>query len=290
MKLKSLLFLAVGAVVVLASTRPATAASPSQIGVFQGTLKSKGFHPLTGDKISTKSIAILSVAADNSTVLTIDGVKHYGGAENFFSGTGANLGLLGPGPTIINAPIVIKKGKVKGTISCVSLTNPLISSAGKLKLKLTSIPPHAGFFAAIESPNVPAPIPDASTLNSTLNVDDAGPIRDIRVIVDINHTWDEDLDISLISPAGTIVLLSSDNGGSGDNYKVTIFDDKAAQSITAGAAPFNGTYQPEESLSVLKGESPVGTWTLRISDDEALLTGTLNYWAISINNEPLVLQ
>ena len=63
-----------------------------------------------------------------------------------------------------------------------------------------------------------------------------------QVALDITHTWDSDLDISLIAPDGiTIIDLSSDNGGSGDNYTATIFREDAVTPITSGSAPFTGT-------------------------------------------------
>jgi subtilisin-like proprotein convertase family protein len=39
-----------------------------------------------------------------------------------------------------------------------------------------------------------------------------------NVTINITHTWDSDLDITLVSPNGITWDLSSDNGGSGDNY------------------------------------------------------------------------
>ena len=47
------------------------------------------------------------------------------------------------------------------------------------------------------------------------------------VQVSITHTYVSDLDIFLIGPDGTRVELSTGNGGSGDNYSGTIFDDEA---------------------------------------------------------------
>ena len=38
------------------------------------------------------------------------------------------------------------------------------------------------------------------------------------ICLNMNHTWDSDLEISLIAPDGTTIVLTSGNGGSGDNY------------------------------------------------------------------------
>ena len=40
----------------------------------------------------------------------------------------------------------------------------------------------------------------------------------------MNHTFDGDLDISLIAPSGEIMLLSGGNGGGSDNYIGTVFN------------------------------------------------------------------
>ncbi len=123
---------------------------------------------------------------------------------------------------------------------------------------------------------------DLTTLNSNVSGLASGIITDVNVTINITHTWDSDLDISLRSPAGTTVNLSDDNGGSGNNYTNTIFDDSAGTAITAGGAPFTGTYRPEGNLSDFIGEDPSGTWTLIIFDDFSGDTGTLNSFSIEV--------
>ncbi|WP_207785472.1 proprotein convertase P-domain-containing protein, partial [Flagellimonas aquimarina] len=123
---------------------------------------------------------------------------------------------------------------------------------------------------------------DLTTLNSNVSGLASGTITDVNVTINITHTWDSDLDISLRSPAGTTVNLSDDNGGSGDNYTNTVFDDAAGTAITAGGAPFTGTFRPEGNLSDFIGEDPSGTWTLIIFDDFNGDTGTLNSFSIEV--------
>lgn len=83
--------------------------------------------------------------------------------------------------------------------------------------------------------------------------------------------------------AGTRIELTTDNGLSGDDYAQTIFDDAAATSVTAGSAPFSGTFKPEQALSSFDGQNANGTWHLEIYDDVAMDTGTLDGWSITIN-------
>jgi len=133
------------------------------------------------------------------------------------------------------------------------------------------------------STDVPKAIPDLGTVESTLNVPDTYSLTDVNVTIgQILHTWDSDLDIFVVHPDATTVELSTDNGGSGDNYVNTVFDDEAATLITAGSAPFTGSFRPEGSLATLDGKAANGTWRLRVTDDEYLLAGTLNAWSITL--------
>jgi len=136
------------------------------------------------------------------------------------------------------------------------------------------------------STDVPKSIPDSDLVtgaSSTVTVS-GGPasIAKVTVTLSITHTYDADLNIYLISPDGTQIELSTDNGGSLDNYTNTTFDDNVATSITTGTAPFSGTYRPEATLSALHGKNADGTWTLRIYDDVGIDVGSLSAWSIGI--------
>jgi len=137
-----------------------------------------------------------------------------------------------------------------------------------------------------EAPAGGVAIPDCcgNPLLQTIEVTDVGTLDDLNVTVNLNHTWDGDLDISIISPAGTEVFLATNLGSSGDDYIDTVFDDEAAASITTGSPPFTGSFQPEELLSDLDGESILGTWTLRILDEAGADTGTLNSVILTIES------
>ena len=101
---------------------------------------------------------------------------------------------------------------------------------------------------------------------SIINVTEDAPVADVNVTISIDHAWNSDLDIFLISPQGTIVELSTGNGGSSDNYTNTVFDQDASTPITAGTAPYTGVFVPEGDLSVLNGEMSSGDWTLSVDD------------------------
>ena len=84
-------------------------------------------------------------------------------------------------------------------------------------------------------------------MTSTLSIAGSGTIQDLDVrIPDMTHTFDGDLEITLIGPGGSpSVTLVNNRGSSGDNFTNTVFDDEAATAISAGAAPFTGSFRPE---------------------------------------------
>ncbi len=91
-----------------------------------------------------------------------------------------------------------------------------------------------------------------------------GLIVDIDVEVDILHSRSSDLQITLLSQSGNVLLFNR-NGGDGPMFG-TIFDDQAATSIADGVSPFTGRFRPAGSLADLDGFNPNGIWTLMIND------------------------
>ena len=142
-----------------------------------------------------------------------------------------------------------------------------------------------------ESTDVPKSILDVSTVESTLAASGLGGVQKVTAALRLTHTFDADLDLVLVGPDGTTVDLSSNRGGSGQNYGTscaarTIFDDAAATAISAGVAPFAGTFRPEQPLAAFIGKSGSaanGTWRLRIRDEAGLDTGTLQCWSLTVS-------
>ena len=75
------------------------------------------------------------------------------------------------------------------------------------------------------SADTPKFIPDLSTITSsvTLAVDEL--IQWVGVTLNISHTYDGDLVLTLIAPDGTRLPLANHRGGSGDDYNNTVFYD-----------------------------------------------------------------
>ena len=82
------------------------------------------------------------------------------------------------------------------------------------------------------STDTPKPIPDntpTSATSSLITVSGAGSmISRIRLTNFVLHTWNSDIDLSLTSPAGTAITLTTDNASIVDNvFNGTKWDDKA---------------------------------------------------------------
>src|SRR5215203_2752619 len=148
--------------------------------------------------------------------------------------------------------------------------------------------------------STPVAIPAGpAVVTSTLVVAGAGTsILDLDLTTFITHTFPGDIDMTLTSPAGTVVTITTDNGGTNDDvFNGTVWDDDANP---AGQVPYttnNGLVTdqlyavgvlasplvPEEAMAAFIGEDPNGTWTLTISDDAAGDGGNLNSWSLDID-------
>jgi subtilisin-like proprotein convertase family protein len=168
----------------------------------------------------------------------------------------------------------------------VHLTINVASSSGPLTIPVvlqTGTP--GGVTASQASGDVPKSIPDNNPAGVTSNlvVSAFGILSDMNVTIgSLTHTWDGDLVIQLISPAGTTVTLANRTGGasnSGDNYTNTVFNDAAATPISSGTPPYTGSFQPFQPLSAFNGQQIHGTWMLKVADLAVADTGTLNSWS-----------
>jgi subtilisin-like proprotein convertase family protein/Zn-dependent metalloprotease len=110
------------------------------------------------------------------------------------------------------------------------------------------------------------PIQDNTTVTSTLNVPATGILTNIRVGVNITHTYRSDLVVTVIAPDNTEVILHNRTGGSADNI------------ITS----YPNLTTPAQSLTALNGKQINGNWRLRVSDQANLDTGTLNSWSLTL--------
>jgi subtilisin-like proprotein convertase family protein len=127
-----------------------------------------------------------------------------------------------------------------------------------------------------------AAIKDLTKTVSYITINQDITISDLNVAINVTHTYDSDLIISLKSPTGVVSTLSYRRGGSSDNFLSTIFDDEATKAISSGVAPFTGSFKPETLLSAFDGLNARGVWTLTVEDKATYDTGKLNSWALSL--------
>ncbi len=95
-------------------------------------------------------------------------------------------------------------------------------------------------------------------------------ITDIKVSVNIPHTYIGDLTIELTSPEGTTVVLHANTGGSADDIVGT----------------YGVDLTPAQPLSAFFGEDSTGTWTLTVTDDYFNDGGSIEAWSLDIQGRP----
>jgi len=117
------------------------------------------------------------------------------------------------------------------------------------------------FVAFSEEPRLPIPDVGAPVFG-TLEIAEEGKIAELRVQVNITHSYIADLRVDLIAPDGSGVSLHNNTGGSADDLV--------------------RTYSPQDTpaLRALVGRPIRGTWKLRVSDTFRLDVGRLNQWRI----------
>jgi subtilisin-like proprotein convertase family protein len=143
-------------------------------------------------------------------------------------------------------------------------------------------------------------IPDDAApagVSDTITVGDSFNVLDIKVALNISHTWVGDLCVLLSKDGGPdVVLMQRINdatglacdgegccGCSSDNVDCTLWDGAAdAVNDQCGwSGALTGTYYSESfNLSTFAGGDSAGDWTITVNDGAAGDTGTLNSWSL----------
>ena len=163
----------------------------------------------------------------------------------------------------------------------------------KLKKLLLFLGLFSGTISAQTFQGSIGPIQDNATSTFTCNVSGLNPANiDTtfgieQICINALHTWDADLDFTLVAPDGTPILLISALGGNGNNFLGTCLNSNASQSIVTQNPPFSGTFKPMTNLSLANnGQVGNGTWTLVVSDNYPQDDGDLLSWNITFGNNP----
>ncbi|MFQ3640465.1 MAG: DNA/RNA non-specific endonuclease, partial [Chloracidobacterium sp.] len=120
-------------------------------------------------------------------------------------------------------------------------------------------PPVNGGRTVTQTATPNAAIRDLQTTTSTIAIQDDLKATNVRVDVNIAHTYASDLVVKLRSPQGQEVTLRNREGGRGNG----------TVSFTANPSDFNGI-------------DAKGEWTLIVEDRERADVGTLRSWSLSV--------
>ena len=150
-------------------------------------------------------------------------------------------------------------------LQVVDLARDDVGTLNRWALEFDAVAPAQGPIVLEESPGTHIPDDDPTGIERTLATVAAGHVGSVEVSVDITHTFIGDLRVSLLSAAGTAVLLHDETGGRADDVVKT---------YTAATTP---------ALDGLAGESISGDWRLRISDLAGADLGKLNSWRVVIH-------
>jgi subtilisin-like proprotein convertase family protein len=108
-----------------------------------------------------------------------------------------------------------------------------------------------------------------------------------RIITDLNvdnlllqHEYSPEVDIKLISPQGTEIILYEASCFDVEDVHIS-FDDEALNTFPCPANDGN-TYQPIDPLSAFDGENAMGQWTLKLTDRSSGDSGELVSWGLTI--------
>lgn len=112
----------------------------------------------------------------------------------------------------------------------------------------------------VQTPHTSIPDSNSTGISEIIEVSETGIIDDMSVSVSIQHTYIGDLQVSIVHPDGTAVLLHDRSGSSSHDIVATYPDDRA----------------PAQSLEVLKGKPLNGQWRLIVRDTAGGDTGTLD--------------
>ena len=189
----------------------------------------------------------------------------------------------GPSPQVLNFSYILGGPGTPVTFSYTGPAVPIPDAAD-----LTGTAPGAPALAPLVVSGVAAPIFDINFRFDGTSCSNAIG----STTVGLDHTFVNDLQIKLISPASTNVLMINNTDGSGNNFCQTVLDDDtpnpSIQTVVSGNAPFTGTFKPNSPLSAFRGENANGTWNLSAQDFFSGDTGNIRAFSLIIT--PAVCQ
>ncbi|MCS6928759.1 MAG: M12 family metallo-peptidase [Saprospiraceae bacterium] len=141
------------------------------------------------------------------------------------------------------------------------------------------------------------------TVESKINVLGEGIIKNMEVRrIKGYHEFFRDLDVRLISPQGTEVVLWSARCGNFNGFFNLRLTDAASSSFPCPPPNSGLPYRPQQPLAAFAGQNASGIWTLRVQDTQIGGGGTLEQFQLEfcseiflkppilVNNNPLLIE
>ncbi len=126
-------------------------------------------------------------------------------------------------------------------------------------------------------------------IESKINVLSGGLIKNMEVRrVKGYHEFFRDLDVRLISPQGTEVVLWSARCGNFNGFFNLRLTDAAPAAFPCPPPNTGFPYRPQQPLAAFNGQNATGTWTLRVQDTEFGGGGSLEQFQLEFCSEVAV--
>jgi subtilisin-like proprotein convertase family protein len=148
-----------------------------------------------------------------------------------------------------------------------------------------------GFYMKHSDRRIPQTGTSGPMIPDSVFVSQSVTISDVNFYLASNHTFDSDMEVTLVAPTGDSVNVCFDFSMLDQNDNIiTLFDDQADSALTnsvyTSAAP---RVRPQNSLNTaFLGRNAQGWWRLKINDDAGGDTGRVYFWGVQINNQSLV--
>ncbi|MBL4684820.1 MAG: proprotein convertase P-domain-containing protein [Nannocystaceae bacterium] len=127
-------------------------------------------------------------------------------------------------------------------------------------------------------------------VTDTITVVDVANVADIDIFVDLTHTWNGDVLISITDPNATSVQIRGDDVCNSNNDDIyAFFNDEApgvADCDEVNGPGIEGNITPTEALSAFDGAAINGDWIITIDDTAGGDGGTFNEWCIYVTAAP----
>lgn len=120
------------------------------------------------------------------------------------------------------------------------------------------------------------------TESHTINISPSTTVTDVNIGVNISHTYNGDLEIAVLNPSNTQVLLKSRQDCGQETNMISMYDDDGILYNCLNAASNTAFQSSNDVLALFNDQGASGNWTILLGDFEPGDVGTLNSWFVEI--------